>query len=165
MKKVCNIKACEMILKYYGKEYFLIEAENRFQELSKCISERDIDSFMEKIVNAELCLCILKKMEVFDNNKYKELKDFKVKRSLEIINFEMKKKRNKIICKRDLNKLQVGDKVILQPLIEDYENEKGKMVKILEKKICNKKTYIIVEGDKNVWTLPDDMEICNFYRV
>lgn len=165
MKKVCNIKACEMVLKYYGEEYFLVQAEKRFEELSKCIYERDMDELMEKIVDAEICLCILKQMEFFDGKKYKALKNYKVERNLEIINFEMKKKRNKIIRKRDLSKLKIGEKVILQPLIENYENEKGKMVEILNKRICNKKTYVIVEGEKNVWTLPDDMEICNFYRV
>ena len=39
------------------------------------------------------------------------------------------------------------------------------MVTILNKKIYNKYTCITVEGEKNVWTLPDDMEICNFYRI
>ena len=104
-------------------------------------------------------------MRFFDEKKYKKLKNYKIKRNLEIINFEMKKKRNKIIQKRDLGKLKVGEKIILQPLIEDYENEKGKMVTILNKKIYNKYTCITVEGEKNVWTLPDDMEICNFYRI
>ena len=164
-KNMCNVKACEMVLKYYGEEYFLVQAEKKLQELSKCIYEREIDEFIEKMVEVEICLYILKQMRFFDEKKYKKLKNYKIKRNLEIINFEMKKKRNKIIQKRDLGKLKVGEKIILQPLIDDYENEKGKMVTILNKKIYNKYTCITVEGEKNVWTLPDDMEICNFYRI
>ena len=164
-KNMCNVKACEMVLKYYGEEYFLVQAEKKIQELSKCICEREIDELMEKMVEVEICLCILKQMRFFDQRKYKKLKNYKIKRNLEIINFEMKKKRTKMIQKRDLSNLKVGEKIILQPLIEDYENEKGKMVTILNKKIYNKYTCITVEGEKNVWTLPDDMEICNFYRI
>ena len=49
-KNMCNVKACEMVLKYYGEEYFLVQAEKKIQELSKCICEREIDELMEKMV-------------------------------------------------------------------------------------------------------------------
>ena len=74
-KNMCNVKACEMVLKYYGEEYFLVQAEKKLQELSKCIYEREIDEFIEKMVEVEICLYILKQMRFFDEKKYKKLKN------------------------------------------------------------------------------------------
>ncbi|MDO4536115.1 MAG: hypothetical protein Q4B63_09950 [Clostridium perfringens] len=165
MKKVCNTKGCEAILKHYGEEYYLLRIERKLEELRQCISERYVDDFMDKMLDVELGLYILKQMEFFDEEKYEILKNYRVNRHLEIINFEINKKRTKMIHKKDLKALRIGEKVVLQPLVEKYESEKSKVVRVLKKGICNRRPYVVVEGEGNVWTLPDDMEICNFYRL
>ena len=76
-----------------------------------------------------------------------------------------------MIIKRILKEEETPKSITPKLIIKFISNIKNEMDdgitydRDIFKKIYNKYTCITVEGEKNVWTLPDDMEICNFYRI
>lgn len=75
----------EFIFNYYGEQVQVEKVKEELRELIEAIENNDTENIIEEIADVEIMLEQLKMFKFFDENKYKEIKEFKINRQIKRI--------------------------------------------------------------------------------